>query len=80
MNELAFMFTGNYGLSALYTAIDGVLNGKKAKAKYVPEPVEIFPLTEEEKREKEEEKKRKAIAEFMNWAKAQQKKSKKEGG
>jgi hypothetical protein len=79
-NEVIYAQVGNYVLSALYTAIDGVLNGKKAKAKYVKEPIQLFPLTEEEKKEKEEEKRQKAIDAFMNWAKAQKKKSNKEGG
>lgn len=63
-NELIHSFVGNYGLSALFTAIDGVLNGRKAKSKYIDKPIQLFELTEEEK----EIEKQKAIAAFMGWA------------
>jgi hypothetical protein len=76
-NELQYMYTGNYELSALITAIDKVLNGKKAKAKYIEKPVQLFELTEEEKKAEQQ----KAINQFMVWANSTQKKySKKEGG
>lgn len=63
-NELTHSYVGNYVLSALFTAIDGVLNGRKAKARYIDKPILLFELTEEEK-EKEKEK---AIAAFLGWA------------
>ena len=72
INELAYLFTGNYGLAALITSIDKVLNGRKAVAKYMDKPLELFPLTEEEKKAKLE----KAIAQFMGWANRTQNKYK----
>ena len=72
INDLAYLFTGNYGLAALITSIDKVLNGKKAKATYMNKPLELFPLTEEEKKKKQRE----AIAQFMGWAGNVQKKYK----
>ena len=63
-NELTHSYVGNYVLSALFTAIDGVLNGRKAKARYIEKPIQLFELTEEEK----EIEKQKAIAAFMGWA------------
>jgi len=65
-NEMMYLFWGNYGLSALFTAIDNVLNGKKAKAKYIDEPIKLFEMTDKEK----ELEKENAIARFMGWAKA----------
>ena len=47
-NELTHSYVGNYVLSALFTAIDGVLNGRKAKARYIDKPIQLFELTEEE--------------------------------
>lgn len=49
---------GNYGISALCFAIEHCLNGKKAKSKYVNEPImakvlENDGLTKEEIQEKE---------------------------
>lgn len=75
-NRLTHMYVGNYELSALFTAIDGVLNGKKAKSKYMDKPVQMFELTEEEKKAEQE----KAIAQFMGWAKSTQNKYKGKGG
>lgn len=63
-------------LSALFTAIDGVLNGRKAKAKYVEQPVRLFELTEEEKIREQE----KARAKFLAWAGFAETKYKKKGG
>ena len=74
-NELTHMYVGNYVLSALYTAIDGVLNGKKSKAKYTEKPVRIFPPTEEEKKKEEEQ----ARAAFLRWAGFAETKYKKKG-
>ena len=61
-----YAWWGNYGLSALFTAIDGCLNGRKAKSKYLEEPIRIFPMTEEEKAEKE----RQETERFIAWANA----------
>ena len=72
INDLAYLFTGNYGLAALITSIDKVLNGRKSRSKYMEKPIELFPLTEEEKRKKQQD----AIAQFMNWANNAQKKYK----
>lgn len=49
---------GNYGISALIVAIDSCFNGKKAKTKYIKEPLaskafENDGLTEDEIYEKE---------------------------
>lgn len=75
-NELIHLFVGQYGLSALYTAIDGCLNGPKAKAKYMEKPIRIFELTEEDKiREKEQAQKA-----FMAWASSTKSKYKGKGG
>lgn len=76
MNGLVYAYIGNYELSALYTAIDGVLNGKKAKAKYIEKPIRIFELTEEE-RIQEQEKARQA---FVMWAGFAENKYKEKGG
>lgn len=58
-NELIHMWVGNYGMSALTTAFSMVLQPmfckSQSQAKYMDEPVQIFPLTEEEKIAKEEE-------------------------
>ena len=75
-NEMVYFYIGQYGLSALYTAIDGVLNGKKAKAKYIDKPVRIFEQTEEEK-QLEVLKAREA---FKAWANSTKSKYKEEGG
>lgn len=75
-NTLAHMYTGNYILSALYTAIDGVINGRKAVAKYMSKPVQLFELTEEEKADAQAT----AINQFVAWANGTQKKYSKKGG
>lgn len=75
-NALFHMYTGRYILSALYTAIDGVLNGNKAVAKYVSKPVQLFELSEEEKKNQQQA----AINQFMQWAKRAEKKYSKKGG
>lgn len=74
-NELVHMWTGSYMLSALFTAIDGVLNSKKAKAKYIEKPIQLFELTEEEK----EQEKIKAREQFLAWAGLAEKNYKKGG-
>lgn len=63
-NEVIHTYVGTYVLSALTTAIDGVLNGKKSKAKYIEKPIQLFELTEKEK----EEEQRKAREAFLAWA------------
>lgn len=68
-NQLIHSFVGNYVLSAVSVAVDHSLNGPKAKSKYIEKPIQLFPLTEEEKKAEQQ----KAIAQFMEWAKAQQK-------
>lgn len=65
---LAWAF-GNYTLSAVSTAVDYVLNGKKAKSKYLEEPIlskliEDSELTQEEIEEREM---RKEIAAMEQW-------------
>lgn len=74
-NELVYSWIGDYGLSALFTAIDGVLNGKKAKAKYSEKPFRLFELTEEEK----EAERQKALEQFLAWAGHAEKKYRKGG-
>ena len=49
-NELIHTMVGNYGLSALCYAIDHCLNGRKAKTKYMKKPIQLFELTEKEKK------------------------------
>ena len=71
-NDLIHKMVGTYVLSALTTAIDGVLNGKKAKAKYTQNPIQLFELTEEEKKKEQQ----KAQEAFIKWAFATQKKFK----
>lgn len=63
-NNRIYNYVGNYILSALFTSIDGVINGKKAKAKYIEKPIQMFELTEEEKKNKQQD----AIAQFIAWA------------
>lgn len=57
-DEEAWVYWGNYGISALIVAIDRCFNGKKSKEEYVKEPLlskayENEVLTEEEIQEKE---------------------------
>jgi hypothetical protein len=76
MNNLIYNWVGNYGVSALMLAIDHCLNGRKAKAKYLEQPIQIFELTEEEK----EKATQKARQNFLAWAENMQRKFDKEGG
>jgi hypothetical protein len=76
MNNLIYNWVGNYGVSALMFAIDHCLNGRKAKAKYLEQPIQIFELTEEEK----EKATQKARQNFLAWAENMQRKFDKEGG
>lgn len=47
------MWWGSYGVSAMTYSLSELLipmfNGKKNSAKYIDEPIRIFPKTEEEK-------------------------------
>lgn len=47
----AWAMVGNYGISALLTVLDGVLNGKKAKNKYIEKPMTDEIQTKEVDRE-----------------------------
>lgn len=76
INDLAYLFMGNYGMSAFVTSIDRVLNGRKAKAKYMEKPLRLFPLTEEEKKKEQQA----AIQQFLMWTGAAKKKYEKKGG
>ena len=62
-NGLLHTFVGTYFLSALTTAIDGCLNGKKAKAKYIDKPIDLFPKKVDKKTQEEQ-----ALAKFVAWA------------
>ena len=62
-NSLIHSFVGSYGVSALLFAIDSCLNGKKAKAKYIDKPIELFPEKVDEKTKAEN-----ALARFVAWA------------
>ena len=67
-NQLIHGFIGTYVLNAVSVAVDHSLNGQKAKSKYMEKPIQLFPLTEEEKKAEQQ----KAIAQFMEWAKTMQ--------
>lgn len=48
-DEQVWAFCGNYVFSAVSTAVDHCMNGRKAKSKYIEKPMlENFGLTEEE--------------------------------
>lgn len=55
---------GMYNTRAVMTAIDKCFNGRKSTTEYFDEPLQIFPLTEEEKKKKEE----KSLQAFINFA------------
>lgn len=74
-NEFIHTWVGNYGISALTAAIDHCLNGRKAKTKYIEQPIEMFEKTEEEK----EQDAIKARQKFIAWAGMAQKKYAKKG-
>ena len=67
-NQLTYAMVGNYYLSAMQTALSQVIQpmlcGRRSQAKYISEPIQLFPLTEEEKKREQ----KKAIAQFMAWA------------
>lgn len=52
INQLAYTFWGNYGMSALQTVISGILSpmfcNKPSNVKYLSEPIRIFQMTPEE--------------------------------
>lgn len=75
-SNLLHIYTGNYFLSAMTTAIDKVLNGKKSRVEYMEKPLELFELTEQEKKQKQNI----AIQQFMAWEKSIKEKFKKKGG
>ena len=67
-NELMHLWFGHYGISALTYSIDHCLNGSsKAKSKYIEKPLQLFELTEEEKKVEQE----KALNAFIGWADVQ---------
>lgn len=72
-NEMMYMWWGNYGMSALVTALSGVLTpmfcGKQSQTKYVDKPMRIFEMTEEEKEAYKEEQ----TALFVEWCESMQK-------
>jgi hypothetical protein len=76
LNKRIYEWVGSYGISALTVAVDRCLNGRKAKAKYLEEPIQMFELTEEEK----EKAAQKARNNFLAWAQNMQKKFDKKGG
>lgn len=63
-NELIHAWVGNYGVSALVYAVEHCLNGKKATSKYMDKPMQLFELTEEEKKQAQKN----ALAAFVAWA------------
>ena len=53
-NQLLHAWVGNYVLSAIQTGISQVMqpmlcSGKRSNAKYIEEPIRMFPKTEEER-------------------------------
>ena len=74
-NKFIYEWVGSYGISALRMAIDNCLNGRKAKAKYLDEPIQLFELTEKEKKAAAI----KAREQFVAWAKHAEKKYSKKG-
>lgn len=73
-NQLTHCYVGNYFMSAVTVAVEHCLSGQKAKSKYIEKPIQLFPLTEEEKKIEQ----KKAIAQFVMWANHQEKKHGKE--
>lgn len=72
-NSMAFTIWGQYGMSALITALSGVLTpmfcGKHSNVKYLEEPVRIFEMTEKE----QEEYKEKQTEAFIEWCESMKK-------
>lgn len=65
-NAMIHTFVGTYGISALLVAIDSCLNGKKAKAKYIDKPIELFKSDKLDDEQSAEI----ALNKFKNWANA----------
>ena len=70
-NELMYDWVGSYVLSATMTAISQVMQpmlceGKKSHAKYMEEPIRLFPKTKEEREEEYEQ----MTQAFINWGNA----------
>lgn len=77
-NSVVHSMVGTYGISALTFAIDHCLNGRKAKAKYMKEPMDLFPQDKNQETQVEN-----ARSAFMAWAESMKNKYKKaneEGG
>lgn len=74
-NSLIHSFVGTYGVSALIFAIDSCLNGRKAKAKYIEKPFDLFPKSDKEKKAEAAQTAFKAWADTMmkNYKKANKK-------
>lgn len=66
-NSMAYAMWGNYGLSALFTALTGVLTpmfcGKRSTTKFIEKPIRLFEMTEKEL----EEYKAEQTAMFVEW-------------
>jgi len=75
LNDQIFRWVGEYGISALMFSIDHTMNGRKAKTKYVNKPIQMFELTEEEKKEAQ----KKELEKFLSWANRAEKKYAKKG-
>jgi hypothetical protein len=74
LDELVWSFVGNYGLSAIATAIEHNLAGKKAKSKYINEPLTRknkpnVEMTEDEIQRKRDEFVMRMETMAMNWKK-----------
>lgn len=77
-NSLIHSMVGTYGISALTFAIEHCLNGRKAKSKYIQEPVDLFPKDKDDEIEAEN-----ARNAFIAWAESMKNKYKQaneEGG
>ena len=74
INHMAYTIFGTYGLSAFTTAIDGVLNGKKAVCKYIEKPIELFEPSEAEKEIKRQHEVQESRREVMEWCYSMKKK------
>lgn len=74
-NQLNYQIWGNYGLSAMVTALSQVLTpmfskGKRSHQKYMDEPFRLFEKTEDEKQAEKEA----ATRAFIKWTQAQNEK------
>ena len=75
INRYLHSWIGNYGISALIYSIDHAMNGRKATTKYLANPIQMFELTEEEKKIAQ----KKELEKFMAWANRAEKKYSKKG-